>query len=168
MDFKALNIFAKQRNDINTQLRESEAQLEKKKREREWIEEGIPPKSDVLQLYCDEIDARTEAHTQRIIRFDLSEGQVARWTRHKKVYPILESNGGFAFGDGKAHVNALYAVLSPLIKDYMAGAIERAPWPDEVGPPLAERPALIKKLDAEISKLEKEIQKARDIILRPE
>jgi hypothetical protein len=152
--------FLKAKNDLQKLAGEAKAlraQIEEKKQQRDALEVLPLPRDDLATTLCDWVDQEARAFPEHLaagIQFLIRK-------------PNLELPGrGFALlhtGSGgrsdSAHVppaNLCY-LLGDMIKENLRKAVDEIEYPEEVGPPRSERPALMKKLDSEIQKLEKQL-----------
>ncbi|HEC11807.1 MAG TPA: hypothetical protein ENI80_00895 [Acidiferrobacteraceae bacterium] len=141
--------------DVGRQASSLRKKIERLKRQRESLETAALPRSEFADMLCEMVDASGE-------RFLLNLNASVRHMYHKpnidiqgRHINVLTATG--AGGGHQLHQENLLWVFRDQIKDALRKAVDLLPdYPDEVGPPKAERPALIKKLDKEIANLERQ------------
>lgn len=139
--------------ELGSAIKKHRAQIEGLKQRRELLEVQPMPRSELADLVCDWVDQEAAVFPQRLrmgvdalIRNPMLE--ITGRPCH-----LLQSTGGSYQTDKIPPENLLY-LMSDQIKARLRDAVAEMDYPEDVGPPRAERPGMMKKLDDEIAKLE--------------
>lgn len=172
---KAIDTIKKFRQDIETEVDNLEAQREALKREREDVKNLPIPREDAIRRMESLVDHWQRPYEERIglalIRLSSPEGNydspnVAMnplvITSHEDISGgVLRLAGSFvAELDRMTDLNlhSLMGLLGPtVIKQRLREIMEAMAYPDQVGLPMAERPARLEELDKQIRELDAKI-----------
>lgn len=140
--------------EIGAQIKAAQARIQ-------YLKNSPPPPSDVVAYFEKLVDAKAAQYNQA---FAFTLDRLAR-------DPLrMEANDGIgvftAVGVGlpasfQSVEVAILAVFGEDVKAAIRKRIGAARWPGEPGPPVAERPALIAKAEAELKELEGQLNKLR-------
>jgi len=145
-------------SELGSAIKKHRAQIEELKQQRELLEIQPMPRDELANLVCQWVDQESAVFPKRLrmgvdalIRSPMLE--ITGRPCH-----LLQSTGGQYQTDKIPPENLLY-LMGNEIKARLRDAVAEMEYPEDVGPPRAERPALMKKLDAQIAKLEEEEDK---------
>lgn len=147
-----LSFLKKSVGDVVSDIRNRQAQIEQKKKQREDLQHLPLPREDFIAAIHEYIDARKVDFSDSL---KLAYAHYVNGYRERVDVPLLEARGAHA-EQGKVFSGNLYGLFAEPIKQAVTAEIQRWDWPAEVGPARSERPAMITKLDREIATLEAE------------
>jgi len=123
--------------EINNELHSVRLKITEVSDEMEWIESSNPPKNEAYQQFCQSIDLHA-----------------ADFKFHPQIFDIFKVTGSPAeYGGTRSDLGPLLCgLLSDEIKKNIKHKIDALDY--QAGPPVAERPGLIKDLKSELFELE--------------
>lgn len=157
----------KQLSDAGAQVDRLNDTIKNKRAEIDDLRNLPPPRDDIVALLCGDggVVDRNAADYDAALSFT-----VTRLCRH----PLdpMRANGIGIFTAAKPNsapsFNSIEAVLLSLFRDEVKSAlvkrVKAMPWPDVIGPRIADRPALIEKAERELAEMEKGLANFREQI----
>jgi hypothetical protein len=128
---------------------------------RDHLRTSIPPKADFID-YHERLLDRLAANYDTLLQFSIDRlaGDPLNFekTHGIGILAISPPGGAPSLQSFEAAVAALF---HDDIKTALRNRIEALPWPTDVGPRIADRPALIEKAESEIAALEKDLADLR-------
>lgn len=138
--------------------------VENKRKELHRLNNAALSRSDVINILCGVggvLDRSADAY-DGVLNFTINRlcGNPLNTEKEDGIAVIAAAPPGAA-PSIKTVESAILCLLRDEIKASLRKRIEAMPWPSEAGPPIADRPALIKKAEGELVKLEKELADLR-------
>lgn len=149
--------FKKQVGSIKAQVDGLNGAIEGKKKELHHLRRSMPPKADFI-AHFDSVSDLQAATYDDTLKFAIERlaGDPLNLDKTDGIGVLTAALPGVV-ASPKTMQAALLALLGDEIKKSLRKRIEVLPWPKDVGPPVAERPALIKKVECELAALEKDL-----------
>jgi hypothetical protein len=159
--------FKKQLGDVRAQVVRLNDSIKNKREEIDGLRNSPPPIDDIIALLCGDggVVDRNAADYDAALSFTVN-----RLCRHP-LDPMRANGIGIltaAPPNMSTSFKSIEAVLLALFRDEVKSAlikrIKAMPWPNGVGPRIADRPALIEKAERELAALEKGMANLREQI----
>lgn len=154
--------FNKQLSDVRAQIDKQAAAINAKKENLKRLRTSPPQKEDVIAHFDAAIDRQADNYDTALqfsvdrlsgdpLHFDKVDG-----IRVLSAVPPMHQPSLFTMED------AILALFREDIKTSLRKRIESMPWAGDAGPRIADRPALIEKVERELAVLEKVMAELRN------
>jgi len=140
-------------SDIGTKTQTLREMIEAKIEERDFLQTAPLPREDFARNICNMLDKQAEVYPERMAQYLGGIINKPMFDFNNPYLDLVAASGGSIQPGTLPKVNALW-FFGAVIKERITDAIMIMDYPQEVGPPLAERQPAIEKLNAEIEKLE--------------
>lgn len=152
LEKKFLDAFKKVKNEEQSVKADLQAALKR----REDLHTLALPREDVIDMFCGWVDDLARHFPQKMQKRheNILHGPLRNWN-------IVNFNPLALWNNDKIEPMAMAFVFNSALKEGIAGAIKKWDWPEDVGPPLADRKKEIAELDKTIAELQERLDKIR-------